>query len=111
MATPDIFSFQIENHFDFIILGCDGIFDRLESDETIKIAWESAKKFISGGDLHFRAGKVVDNILSAAAERQSMDNLTSILVAFEGFTLNTAHQNLMQNLSTSTLSLNIFIYF
>ena len=33
VSTPEICSFQIDNNHDFIILGCDGIFDKLSDRE------------------------------------------------------------------------------
>ena len=44
IATPDIKCFKIEDNYDFIVLGCDGIFDKLENTEVIQAAWEAAKK-------------------------------------------------------------------
>ena len=31
VASPDIVSFKVEETYDFIVLGCDGIFDKLSS--------------------------------------------------------------------------------
>jgi len=36
IATPEIKSFKIKKDYDFIALGCDGIFDKLSSKEVIK---------------------------------------------------------------------------
>jgi protein phosphatase 2C family protein 2/3 len=44
VAEPDITSFKIQNNFDFIIIGCDGIFDKLHSKDCIHLAWEGIKK-------------------------------------------------------------------
>jgi len=36
VATPEIKSFKIQqNEHDFIVLGCDGIFDKMNNKETI----------------------------------------------------------------------------
>lgn len=35
VATPDIKSFRIQSEHDFIVLGCDGIFDKLSNQDTI----------------------------------------------------------------------------
>jgi serine/threonine protein phosphatase PrpC len=41
VAEPDITAFKItpENKFDFIIIGCDGIFDKLDNKETVHLVW------------------------------------------------------------------------
>jgi protein phosphatase 2C family protein 2/3 len=31
IATPDIISFKIKSNFDYIILGCDGVFEKLNN--------------------------------------------------------------------------------
>jgi protein phosphatase 2C family protein 2/3 len=35
IATPEIKSFRITKDHDFIVLGCDGIFDKLSNKDTI----------------------------------------------------------------------------
>ena len=39
IAEPDITSFKIRNNIDFIIMGCDGIFDKLNNKETVHLVW------------------------------------------------------------------------
>jgi len=41
IADPDIQEFQITKNHDFIILGCDGIFDKMTSEECVKCTWNS----------------------------------------------------------------------
>ena len=43
IAEPDITQFKIRNNYDFIVLGCDGIFDKLSSKETINLVWQSVQ--------------------------------------------------------------------
>jgi len=40
VADPDITAFEIKDNHDFIVIGCDGIFDKLSSKDTIHIAWQ-----------------------------------------------------------------------
>jgi protein phosphatase 2C family protein 2/3 len=35
IATPEIKAFKIKKEHDFVLLGCDGIFDRLSNKECI----------------------------------------------------------------------------
>lgn len=35
IATPEIKAFKIKSEHDFIVLGCDGIFDRLSNRESV----------------------------------------------------------------------------
>lgn len=43
IATPDIKCFKIEDNYDFIVLGCDGIFDKLDNLQVAQAAWEASK--------------------------------------------------------------------
>ncbi len=41
IATPEITSFKLnENTHDFILVGCDGIFDRMSSEDVINEIWK-----------------------------------------------------------------------
>ena len=44
IAEPEIKAFRIKKDHDFIILACDGIYDKLSSREVIKLVWESVSK-------------------------------------------------------------------
>ena len=35
IATPEVKQFQITSDHDFLILACDGIFDKLNNEETV----------------------------------------------------------------------------
>jgi protein phosphatase PTC2/3 len=42
VCVPEIKAFKIEeNEHDFVILGCDGIFDRLDNKDCIQAVWNS----------------------------------------------------------------------
>lgn len=42
VAEPDIKHFEITSNFDFLYLGCDGIFDRLSNREVVDTIWETS---------------------------------------------------------------------
>jgi protein phosphatase 2C family protein 2/3 len=39
IAEPDITAFKIKSNFDFIIIGCDGIFDKLDNKDCVHLVW------------------------------------------------------------------------
>ena len=40
VADPDITAFKIEkDKHDFIVIGCDGIFDKLDNADTVHMPW------------------------------------------------------------------------
>ena len=47
IAEPDIMAFQIKKNHDFVVLGCDGIFDKIDNKDSIHIIWQGLlEKFI-----------------------------------------------------------------
>ena len=40
-ANPDIICCKIEEQYDFILLGCDGIFDKLTNEDCSICVWNS----------------------------------------------------------------------
>ena len=40
VCEPDIKCFRIQDNFDFIMIGCDGIFERLNNRDCIDAVWE-----------------------------------------------------------------------
>ena len=41
VCKPDIEAFKITKDHDFIILGCDGIFDKLSNEDCSACVWNS----------------------------------------------------------------------
>ena len=62
IAEPEIKAFRIKKEHDFIVLGCDGIFDKLSSREVIKFVWEKAR-ISKARNIHELSGESVDWVL------------------------------------------------
>lgn len=43
IADPDIFTVPIDNELDFILIGSDGIFDKISTEDTIQIVCNEAR--------------------------------------------------------------------
>ena len=90
VAEPEIKSFTITKDHDFIVMGCDGIFDKLSNSETISCVWNSAKdnKTQSNGlaqDVHELCGSGVEYVLNNSLLRKSLDNVTVVMIAFSNY--------------------------
>ena len=114
ICKPDIYKFNIlENDIDYFILGCDGIFDQISSNDVFKcvsLVIERNKELIrnkdknnkynslygNSVDIHTTSGDIVDLILKAAMLRQSYDNVTCLLISFKNL-LNTDFENKNEN--------------
>ena len=83
---PDIFIYDININDDFIIMGCDGIFDDLSNQDVVNAAWfiyknESKEK---NYDIHELTQDACDIIIKFAMEKQTSDNLSCIIIGLDG---------------------------
>jgi protein phosphatase 2C family protein 2/3 len=83
---PDIFIYDINSNDDFIVLGCDGIYDDLSNQEICNAAWfifknESKEK---NYDIHELTQDACDLIIKYALEKQTSDNLSCIVIGLDG---------------------------
>jgi protein phosphatase 2C family protein 2/3 len=85
VATPDIKSFRVVADHDFILLGCDGIFDKLSSRDTIQIVWSTALYAPKSASVHQVCGDAAQAVVQAALERKSLDNVTVLIIALSPF--------------------------
>lgn len=47
VCDPDIKCFKIQDNFDFIMIGCDGIFERLDNRDCVDAIWDRVTEQIS----------------------------------------------------------------
>lgn len=43
IAEPEVFSVPISDDLDFILIGSDGIFDRISTEDTVQIVLDEAR--------------------------------------------------------------------
>lgn len=84
IPLPDIFSFEISPNFDFLVLGCDGIFDQLSSQDVVSCAWNSITRE-NVSELQEQCATAANAIVNFAIKHHSQDNVTSIIIAFDNF--------------------------
>lgn len=88
VATPDIKSFKILKDHDFIVLGCDGIFDKLNNKDTIQCVWNSVMdndRHDIASNIHKQSGLGVEYILKNSLLRRTLDNVTVVMISFNNF--------------------------
>jgi hypothetical protein len=101
IATPEIISFNLTENHDYIIMGCDGVFDNLtnkeifegvvatfESETPVTIYNNNKPTFSSkykSDDLHSQMGLITDSIIKSCFKSLSSDNISLILICFESF--------------------------
>lgn len=84
IATPEIKFFRLLPEYDFIVLGCDGIFDKLTNREVISSIW-SGLDDTNPPNVHAACGIAVEAVIKSAMIRKSLDNLTAVLISFPSF--------------------------
>ena len=96
IAEPEIFSTTINDSLDFILIGSDGIFDRISTEDTALIVLDEARQNTeslrsrnnAGSFDHIArcCGNAVDRVMTSAMEKESMDNLSVVILSFPNFT-------------------------
>lgn len=84
IAEPDIKAFRVTESHDFIVMGSDGIFDKISNRETVQCMWNSLRDE-RVGDIHQQTGKGVECIIKNSLFRKSLDNVTVVIITFENF--------------------------
>ena len=83
---PDIIILDINSSDDFIVMGCDGIFDDLSNEEIINAAWMVFKNRANekNFDIHELSQEACDMVIKFGLEKQTTDNLSCIIIGLEG---------------------------
>lgn len=84
IADPDIKAFRVTDSHDFIVMGSDGIFDKISNRETVQCMWNSLRDEKTV-DVHQQTGKGVECIIKNSLFRKSLDNVTVVIISFENF--------------------------
>ena len=81
IAKPDIKSFEIETHHDFVVIACDGVFEKLDNEDVVSVVWENLK--ISQPEtVHEACGVAVESVLKSSVARKTLDNITAVVIGF-----------------------------
>ena len=107
IPLPDIYCYDLEkDNIDFLILGCDGIYDQISSEEILNCAWMILKNREIKFNLHEKCGIIVDFILKASMARKSFDNITCLIIAlrdnYESFNIDNNFHNNKNNHNINT---------
>jgi len=85
-SNCEIFVFDNNNSNDFIIMGCDGIYDCLSNKDLVDTAWYAVNKL--GKEKKYDINKVsldmCNMIIKNSMDKLSADNLTVIIIGLEG---------------------------
>jgi serine/threonine protein phosphatase PrpC len=85
IATPEIKVIKLNNQSDFLLLGCDGIFDQLSNKDTVDCVWMTMDSSTKAADLHSQCALACDMVMKSSLVRRTLDNITVLMIAFENF--------------------------
>ena len=93
ISDPDIFKYDLnQDDIDFLILGCDGIFDQLSTKDVFDCAWlvlnDNKNFFLNNNNneiLHEKCGKISELIIKSAMNRKSFDNVTIVMICLKDY--------------------------
>ena len=88
IPEPEIRCFKIKENFDFIVVGCDGIFEKLTNNDVMNQIWDAALKpedLKMPLSVHARCGQSVDKVLNTSVEEKTLDNITAVVIGFQSF--------------------------
>ena len=85
VALPDITEIELDEDFNFIVLGCDGIFDVLSNEEIlecVKIVLKEKKiTDLNNVNISELCGYIADMIIKSSLAKDSYDNVSCVVVA------------------------------
>jgi len=72
-------------------LGCDGIFEKIGNEETLKSVIQKAN--VPGeSNVHERCNAAVDKVLVTCVKKKTLDNITAVFISFNGFECMTSNK-------------------
>eukprot|EP00330_Aristerostoma_sp_ATCC50986_P009668 CAMPEP_0114584758 /NCGR_PEP_ID=MMETSP0125-20121206/8406_1 /TAXON_ID=485358 ORGANISM="Aristerostoma sp., Strain ATCC 50986" /NCGR_SAMPLE_ID=MMETSP0125 /ASSEMBLY_ACC=CAM_ASM_000245 /LENGTH=175 /DNA_ID=CAMNT_0001779365 /DNA_START=1057 /DNA_END=1584 /DNA_ORIENTATION=- len=81
ISKPEITNMKLAKDYDFIVMGSDGVFDRLSNEEIIGFVWDIVHDH-KNSSIHEIIKLATERILKEAMLKKAFDNLTVIVLAF-----------------------------
>eukprot|EP00826_Nyctotherus_ovalis_P012442 TRINITY_DN1328_c0_g1_i16.p3 TRINITY_DN1328_c0_g1~~TRINITY_DN1328_c0_g1_i16.p3 ORF type:complete len:196 (-),score=43.03 TRINITY_DN1328_c0_g1_i16:117-704(-) len=82
-SEPDVTCFDLAEDLDFLVIGSDGIFDKLKSRKVIRTVFDNIEQESTEATIHLQSAKAVEAIVQAALKKKSLDNLSAVFIAFK----------------------------
>ena len=84
ISIPEIKYFDNSDKNDFILMFCDGVYEKLKNKDIIDCIWKeiNKKKF---PDVHNMMGYSIEKLVSKCLEQNSTDNLTVIMICLKNY--------------------------
>ena len=80
-ALPDVVEFELNEEYNFMVIGCDGIFDVLSNNEILQCI-QIVLKINKNKKINELCGDFANMIIKSALAKESFDNVSCIVVIF-----------------------------
>ena len=85
ICMPDITEINLDDNYNFIVMGSDGIFDVLKNEELLEcinivLKEKKIEENINDEDVHKLCGNFADMIIKSSLAKNSFDNLSCIVI-------------------------------
>ena len=87
VALPDITEYELSEEINFIVLGCDGIFDVLSNEDLIECSRIAIREH-KNKKVNELCGEIAGNIIKASLAKDSFDNVSCVVIAINLNTIN-----------------------
>ena len=86
VALPDITEIELNDEFNFIILGCDGIFDVLSNEEILEcvkivLNEKNIQEINQDVNISQLCGDFAEMIIKSSLAKDSFDNVSCVVIA------------------------------
>lgn len=88
IAIPEIRCFKIKENYDFILIGCDGVFEKMTNRDVLEKVWKASlqpEDLKTPQTVHARCGQAVDMVLNQTVNEKTLDNITAVIIGFQSF--------------------------
>lgn len=88
IAIPEIRAYKIKSNYDFIVIGCDGVFEKLNNTDICNKTWEASlqpEDLRVPSTVHQRCGSAIDMMLHECVNEKTLDNITSVIIGFQNY--------------------------
>ena len=80
-ALPDVIEFELNEDYNFMVIGCDGIFDVLTNNEILECI-QIVMRINKNKKINELCGDFASMIIKSALAKESFDNVSCIVVLF-----------------------------
>ena len=84
ISIPEIKYFDNTDKNDFVLIFCDGVYEKLKNKDINDCIWDEIKKK-KFGDIHNMAGYCVEKLVNKCIAKDSTDNLTAIMICLKTY--------------------------